>query len=66
MFGKSIVVKNGEHQGLVESVRVRQVFKLEGFVEERIQCFSVDFCFKLLPLLTWQQKNLKIQALIRT
>ena len=54
MFGKSIVVKNGEHQGLVESVRVRQVFKLEGFVEERIQCFSVDFCFKLLhPFCFW-------------
>ena len=60
MLWKPVKVENGEHQGLVKSVRVWKVFKLESFVKKRIQCFSVDFCFKLfLTLYLWYQTNLQ-------
>ena len=54
MLGEPVVVKDGEHQGLVKCVGIRKILELEGFVEEWIQSFSMNFCFKFFgPLRLW-------------
>ena len=60
MLRKSVIVKDGEHQGFVKSIRIRKILELEGFVEEWIQSFSVDFCLKLFhSFCFWHQKDLQ-------
>ena len=36
MFRESVIVKDGEHQGLVKSIRIRKILELKGFVEKWI------------------------------
>ena len=60
MFGKSVVIENSEHQGLVERVCIGKILELERFIEKWIQSFSVNFRFKLfLPFLWWQHEHLE-------
>ena len=60
MLRKSVIVKDSEHQGLVKSIRIRKILELKGLIEEWIQCFSVDFCFKLFhSFCFWHQENLQ-------
>ena len=61
MFRESVIVKDGEHQSLVKSIRIREILELKGFVEKRIQRFSVDFGFKLFHSFCFRhQKDLHI------
>ena len=46
-----VVVEDGEHEGLVEGVGVRQVLELEGLVEEGVERLPVDFRLELLESL---------------
>lgn len=41
MLRESVVVKDGEHERLVEAFGVRQVLELERLVEERVQRLSM-------------------------
>ena len=60
MFRESVIVKDREHQGLVKSISIGKILELKGLVEEWIQGFSVDFCFKLFhSFCFWHQKNLQ-------
>ena len=60
MLGKSVVIENSEHQGLVEGVCIGKILELKSFIEKWIQSFSVNFRFKLfLPFLWWQHEHLQ-------
>ena len=60
MLGKSVVIENSEHQGLVEGVCIGKILELKSFIEKWIQSFSVNFRFKLfLPFLWWQHEHLE-------
>ena len=48
MLGKSVVVENGEHQGLVKGVRIRDVLEEERLVEEGVERLPVHLRLKLL------------------
>ena len=59
MLGKSVVVENGEHQGLVKGVRIRDVLEEERLVEEWIQCLPVHLRLELLhPLRLRDEEHL--------
>ena len=61
VFGEPVVVKDGEHQGLVEGVRVRKIFELKSFIEKWIQSFSVNFRLKLfLSFFSREEEDLKV------
>ena len=61
MLGKPIVVEDGEHESLVKSLGIRQVFKLKGLVEKRVERLAVNFGLKLfLPLGLRDQVDLDI------
>ena len=47
MLGKPIVVENGEHEGLVKSLGVRQVLELKSLVEKRVERLSVNLGLEL-------------------
>ena len=51
VFGESVIVEDGEHQCLVEGVRVGNVLEQERFVEEWVEGLSVDLGLKLLQAL---------------
>ena len=54
VLGKSVVVENGEHQGLVKGVRIRDVLEEERLVEEGVERLPVHLRLKLLhPLRLW-------------
>ena len=59
MFRKSIVIEYCEHQRLVKSVGVGKIFELKGFIEEWVESFSMNFCFKLFhAFCLWHQEHL--------
>ena len=61
VFGEPVVVKDGEHQGLVEGFRVRKIFELKSFIEKWIQSFSVNFRLKLfLSFFSREEEDLKV------
>ena len=61
VFGEPVVVKDGEHQGLVEGVRVGKILELESFIEKWIQSFSVNFRLKLfLSFFSREEEDLKV------
>ena len=65
MFGKSIKIENGEHQGFVKCVSIRKIFELESFIEIWVESLPVDFGFKFFyPLGVGQKEDLK-QNVIR-
>ena len=54
------MVEDGEHEGLVEGVGVREILELKSFIEEWIQGFSVNFRLKLfLAFLGWEHEDLE-------
>ena len=60
MLGKSVVVENGEHQGLVKGVRIRDVLEEERLVEEGVERLPVHLRLKLLhPLRLRDEENLR-------
>ena len=47
MLGKPIVVKDGEHECLVKSLSIRQIFELKSLVEKGVERLAVNLGFKL-------------------
>ena len=57
---ESVVVKDGEHQRLVEGVSVRNVLEQERLVEEWVERLPVHLCLKLLhPLRLGDEEDLR-------
>lgn len=57
---ESVVVKDGEHQRLVEGVGVRDVLEQERLVEEWVERLPVHLCLKLLhPLRLGDEEDLR-------
>ena len=57
MLRETVVVKDGEHQGLVKCFGIRKILELEGFIEERVKGFSMNLCFKLFDSFSLRNKE---------